>query len=672
MADNGDGSITYTPNANFTGSDSFVYEICDIGLLCSTATVNITVTIPNDPPVAVNDSANTPEDTAVTINVAANDSDPDGNLDANSANSSCTNGSTGCLDASDGSLFDNGDGTITYDPNQDFNGNDSFTYEICDTFTVCSTAVVNITVDAVNDPPAAVDDSAATVANTVVTIDVTGNDTDPDGDLDPATANTNCGSCSTPSSGTLVNNGDGSFNYMPDPGFTSIDSFVYEVCDSGGLCDTGFVNIVVGTSTLEVRVSASTDDVEERNTGGVLISSSDLELVQGATTQTIGLRFNGIDIPQGSVIANAYIQFQADETNTEITNLLIEGQDSDHANTFVAVNSDVTSRPRTSTSVAWAPAPWNTVGEADVDQQTSNIAAIIQEIVSRPNWVSGNSLAIIISGSGKRVAEAFDGVVAAAPLLHVEYTTFGDQPPEIAINSPADGSTFFVGDSINFNGTASDDSDGDLTASLTWTSDVAGGIGNGASFSRSDLSEGVHNITATVTDSQGQTTIASSTITIFANGTPVLVGAGDIADDGSGAELTAELLETIPGTVVTLGDNVYVTGTYDEFINYYEPTWGRHKARTFPSAGNHDYDTPGAAGYYAYFGSAAGDPAKGYYSYDIADWHIIVLNSQCSQIGGCGSNDPQGLWLQADLAANPSTCTLSIFHHPLFSSNGDV
>jgi hypothetical protein len=669
LADNANGSITYTPNPGFTGSDSFVYEICDAGLLCDTATVTITITIPNDPPLAVDDSATTPEDTAVIINVAGNDSDPDGNLDANTANSACTNGSAGCLGASSGSMADNGDGTITYTPNPDFNGSDSFVYEICDTLAVCVTATVNITVDPVNDQPAAMDDNAATVANTVVTIDVTSNDSDADGNLDPATANTSCGGCSTPLNGTLVAAGAGSFNYTPNPGFTGNDSFVYQVCDTGGLCDTASVSVVVGTSTFEVRVSASSDDAEERSTGGVALTSSDLEIVQESTTQTVGLRFNGVNIPQGSIVSKAYIQFQADEANAEVTALTIEGQASDHADTFVAVNSDVSLRPRTSASVAWAPAPWN-VGEAGPAQQTTDIAAVIEEIVGRTGWVSGNSLAIIIGGSGKRVAEAYDGVSSAAPLLHVEFASFGDQPPEITINAPADGSTFFAGDSINFSGTASDDKDGNLTASLAWTSDVFGAIGNGGSFSRSDLPEGIHNITATVTDSENQTTVTSATITVFASDTPVLVGAGDIAEDSPGAELTAQLLETIPGTVVTLGDNAYPDGSDADFAAYYEPTWGRHKARTRPATGNHEYNTPLAAGHFNYFGAAAGDPTKGYYSFDVADWHIIVLNTQCSEVGGCETSSPQGQWLRSDLDANPSTCTLAIFHRPLFSSGG--
>ena len=150
---------------------------------------------------------------------------------------------------------------------------------------------------------------------------------------------------------------------------------------------------------------------------------------------------------------------------------------------------------------------------------------------------------------------------------------------------------------------------------------------------------------------------------------PVLVGAGDIADClVTEDEETALLLDTIPGTVVVLGDSVYPDGSAADFTNCYDPTWGRHKDRTSPAPGNHEYQTTNATGYYNYFGAAAGDPSQGYYSYDIEGWHIIVLNSECDEIGGCERTSSQGQWLEADLAANPAICTLAYFHHPLFSS----
>lgn len=151
------------------------------------------------------------------------------------------------------------------------------------------------------------------------------------------------------------------------------------------------------------------------------------------------------------------------------------------------------------------------------------------------------------------------------------------------------------------------------------------------------------------------------------SGDPVLVGAGDISDSGSGDSATANLLDSIPGTVFTAGDNVYSNGTTSEFNTYYEPTWGRHKARTRPVPGNHDYNTSGASGYYGYFGAAAGDPSKGYYSYDLGNWHIVTLNSNI----GMSAGSAQEQWLRADLAANPTSCTLALWHHPLYTSGAN-
>ncbi|MDH4142082.1 MAG: DNRLRE domain-containing protein [Chloroflexota bacterium] len=150
---------------------------------------------------------------------------------------------------------------------------------------------------------------------------------------------------------------------------------------------------------------------------------------------------------------------------------------------------------------------------------------------------------------------------------------------------------------------------------------------------------------------------------------PVVVGAGDIADCTTDAdEATAALLDGIAGTVVTLGDNVYRTGTAAEFRDCYAPTWGRHLARTRPAAGNHDYMTDGAAGYFGYFGASAGDPSRGYYSYDLGTWHVVVLNSNCALVGGCGADSPQAAWLRADLTASAGKSVLAYWHHPRFSS----
>ncbi len=151
--------------------------------------------------------------------------------------------------------------------------------------------------------------------------------------------------------------------------------------------------------------------------------------------------------------------------------------------------------------------------------------------------------------------------------------------------------------------------------------------------------------------------------------TATLIAAGDIASCGSaGDEATAKVLDKLKGSVATLGDNVYDSGTASEFANCYDPSWGRHKGRTHPAAGNHDYLTAGAAGYFGYFGAAAGEPAKGYYSYKLGAWHIVVINSNCADIGGCGAGSAQERWLRADLASHRARCTLAYWHHPRFSS----
>jgi hypothetical protein len=152
-----------------------------------------------------------------------------------------------------------------------------------------------------------------------------------------------------------------------------------------------------------------------------------------------------------------------------------------------------------------------------------------------------------------------------------------------------------------------------------------------------------------------------------AGSSQVFVGAGDIADCGSGAEETASLLDAIPGTVFTTGDNAYNDGSPANYTDCYDPSWGRHKARTRPCPGNHDYHTSGASGYFAYFGANAGPSGRGYFSFDLGDWHIISLDSEIDM----GAGSPQEVWLRADLAASTKECTLAYWHRPLFSS-GDI
>jgi hypothetical protein len=175
-------------------------------------------------------------------------------------------------------------------------------------------------------------------------------------------------------------------------------------------------------TVLDVAVSAGSDDAEEAASGAVNLGSGDLEMVlDGGTNQTVGLRFAGISIPQGATIDNAYVQFTTQGTPIKDTTLTIQGEAADNPGTFTTSAFNVSSRSRTSASVQWVVPVWSTIGQAGPDQRTPNLWAVIQEVVSRPGWSSGNAVALIITGSGRRVARSFNSG-SGAPVLHVEYT----------------------------------------------------------------------------------------------------------------------------------------------------------------------------------------------------------------------------------------------------------
>ena len=150
----------------------------------------------------------------------------------------------------------------------------------------------------------------------------------------------------------------------------------------------------------------------------------------------------------------------------------------------------------------------------------------------------------------------------------------------------------------------------------------------------------------------------------------VLVGAGDIGDcDTREDSMTAALLDDIEGTVFTAGDNAYENGTAKQFATCYDDAWGRHKARTRPVPGNHDWRTADLAGYFGYFGDVArGRDGRSWYSFDLGSWHVIMLDSECAKNGGCEADSAQGRWLASDLATSGGRCSVAIWHIPRFSS----
>ncbi len=294
---NADGTFTYTPSAGFVGSDSFTYTICDDGGLCDVATVTLTVTevLVNSAPAAIDDAEQTAYETPVTVTVLANDSDPDGDATTITNNTQPANGT----------VVLNADGTFTYTPNSGFSGLDSFEYTICDDQGACDDATVTINVldeVIVNNPPVANDDSSTTEEDTPVTITVSGNDSDPDGDATTITSNTQ------PANGTVVLNADGTFIYTPNADFFGTDSFMYTICDAAGACDDATVTITVtetvitNTAPIAVDDNSQTDE-DEAVTIFVLNNDSDPEGDSFTITSTTSPLNGSISIAiDGSII----------------------------------------------------------------------------------------------------------------------------------------------------------------------------------------------------------------------------------------------------------------------------------------------------------------------------------------------------------------------------------
>jgi gliding motility-associated-like protein len=294
------GVITYTPNTNFNGVDSLIYNVCDLGspLYCDTAIVYINVNPANDPPVAVVDVATTNEDTPVSIPLLPNDFDLEANIDTLSI--------TITLNPTNGTVtLDTLTGVITYTPNTNFNGVDSLIYELCDTGNpvYCDTAIVYITVTDVADPVIANVDTASTLQGDPVVIDILNNDTDIDNDINPGSVTI----ISTTTNGTItVDSITGVITYNPDPGFSGVDSLIYQVCDSAvpPNCDTAIVYINV-ISTNAPLIANQNDVTTSPNTAITInilgndtdpdnnIDSTSVTIIDPPNHGTVLVFFNG-------------------------------------------------------------------------------------------------------------------------------------------------------------------------------------------------------------------------------------------------------------------------------------------------------------------------------------------------------------------------------------------
>ena len=302
---------------------------------------------------------------------------------------------------------------------------------------------------------------------------------------------------------------------------------------------------------------------------------------------------------------------------------------------LTATPKDANGTPLAGRTVTWSSSN-TSVANVDGSGLVSAAAAGSATITATSEGQSGTS-AITVSS----VAVASVGVSPASASVQQGATVQLTATPKDANGTPLPGRT------------------------ISWVSSNTGVATVNGSGLVAGVTAGPATITAT---SEGKNGTAAITVTaVPPPGTSVvLVGAGDIAD--CDAEPTAALLDNIPGTVFTAGDNAYPDGSAANYAQCYDPSWGRHKTRTHPAPGNHEYHTSGAAAYYSYFGANAGPSGLGYYSYDVGAWHIISLNSQVDYGVGIDATSPQGQWLRADLAANTKRCILAYWHYPRFSS----
>ncbi|QDG53115.1 tandem-95 repeat protein [Persicimonas caeni] len=316
---NGDETITYTPDADYVGADSFTYTVSD-ATLSDTATVAIDVTTANDAPTATNDAVTTDEDQSTTFNVVANDTDIDGDTLTVTATSTPTNGA----------VTINADGTLTYTPNADFNGSDSFTYDVSDG-TSTATASVDVTINAVNDAPEAVSETATTDEDTLVNIDVLANDTDIDS-LTLSVASIDL----QPAYGTATIKGDDTIDYQPDADFNGTDAFAYTVSDGSGGTSSIWVQITVTAVNDAPVANASADQTVAQNDTVQLDGSASADVDGDALTYTWTITSEpggpGVTLSDANAVSPTFV---ADKTGTYELQLTVDDGTTTHSDTVV-------------------------------------------------------------------------------------------------------------------------------------------------------------------------------------------------------------------------------------------------------------------------------------------------------------------------------------------------
>jgi hypothetical protein len=406
----------------------------------------------------------------------------------------------------------------------------------------------------------------------------------------------------------------------------------------------GFTSVVAAGTSTTIDIPASQDTyVDETLPTSNFGSATTLRVHYPPSTQNSLLEFNLSVVPSGSVVTQALLKLY-------VVNVSKQG----------GVVSSVGGSWKAST-VTWNTAP--AIGSQIATMPSaSTLDTYIQGDIT--NAVTGNGTYDFYLTTTYSDAVYYSSLEAGSnpPILEVTYSSLITPSPTAT-------------------GTGS--------ASPTPTPTVSGSPSPSVSPSPSATPTPILTPTPTPTPTVTPTPTATVTPTPTPTSTPsgsgtVIVAAGDIGcalGTTCHAQAVYSLIPPLsPAAILTLGDTQYYCGSATAFTQVFNPSWGQSKSIIHPAVGNHEYLTSGAsdctsanagaAGYYGYFGSAAGNPSQGYYSYNIGGWHMIALNTQCSSAGGCSSNSPQYKWLQSDLAADTSPCTLAYYHIPLYSVGG--
>ncbi|MEV6286309.1 PKD domain-containing protein [Kribbella sp. NPDC051770] len=297
------------------------------------------------------------------------------------------------------------------------------------------------------------------------------------------------------------------------------------------------VTVVAAGGALPLDVSAvrAFDDVEQKPTGFADWASSTLNLPNaGATAQTIGLRFDDVDVPDGATITEAWIQFTSSGSNSGATSMQVAGIAENDTALFTVQPTTVSARPKTQARATWAPPAWSGSGQSGAAQRTSDLRTLVQEVLNRPGWNQGNAVGFVLTGTGERRAASTDGSVA--PVLHLAYTVPAGNTAPVAAFTSSCGAL-----SCAFDGSGSSDAEGPI-ASYAWTFGD-GGTGTGVAPNHTYATAGTYTVTLTVTDGGGLTHQVSHPVTVAAS-----AGIGYRAATGYVGNATMPTV-TVPGGV---------------------------------------------------------------------------------------------------------------------------